>query len=129
MRIHGRDIDSDPGWDGIEKCLAPKLDVKQVRAILKEKRDRLALEMANKKKTQKPGRRKGDPKTVAKATKPQHENNGQSNLEPSRSSGSRGPTQSKLSFYPRGDVRTLVLQRTRDIFSTDDEKKTFGNYV
>ena len=82
MRIHGRDIDSDPGWDGIEKCLAPKLDVKQVRAILKEKRDRLALEMANKKKTQKPGRRKGTQRRLPKRPNPNMRTTGNQTWSP-----------------------------------------------
>ena len=47
-KLGKKKVDEDPGWPGIEKWLAPKLKPQVRKQLLKEKRDRIAGEKAQK---------------------------------------------------------------------------------
>lgn len=38
-KFDGQKVDEDPGWEGIERDLAPKIPIEEVRKMLKSKRE------------------------------------------------------------------------------------------
>lgn len=126
IKIHGTNIDGDPGWDGIEECLAPKMKQTEVREILRAKRERVAREEAKKKdakvaKTMKKDKKQKPMVKARQLTATTHDGEGfpgspsglasssaEHHHEIPRTTGSKTASKQTtiLSFWPRGVLKS-----------------------